>query len=249
MTPHETHEPTSNAPYARARTMASAAPELGAGRSVQKAPGRPATLLVVLLGVGAVWAWSRPRPPHKAKRRPDMPTLARGRGLHVERTVTVQRSPDELYRAWRDLESLPRLLPGHLVSVTPVGPGRTRWVVAGPGGLRAGWEAELTADEPGRLIAWRSVPGASVDIAGSVRFDPAPGRRGTEIKVILTYAPPGGKLGAAAAALAGGGGDRLVREALRRFKQLVETGEIANALMRQEGQDTSAVADRAVRSA
>ena len=163
-----------------------------------------------------------------------MPTLAGGRGLHVERTVTVQRSPDEAYRAWRDLESLPRLLPGYLVSVTPAERGRTRWVVAGPGGLRASWEAELTADEPGRLIAWRSVPGASVDIAGSVRFDPAPGGRGTEIKVILTYAPPGGKLGAAAAALAGGGGDRLVREALRRFKQLVETGEIADASMRRE---------------
>ena len=177
-----------------------------------------------------------------------MPTLAGGRGLHVERTVTVQRSPDEAYRAWRDLESLPRLLPGFLVSVTPSGGGRTRWVVAGPGGLRASWEAELTADEPGRLIAWRSVPGASVDVAGSVRFDPAPGERGTEIKVILAYAPPAGKLGAAAAALAGGSGDRLVRDALRRFKQLVETGEIAEASRRHETTNPSA-ANRAVRSA
>jgi uncharacterized membrane protein len=107
----------------------------------------------------------------------------------------------------------------------------------------------LTADEPGRLIAWRSVPGASVDIGGSVRFEPAPGGRGSEVKVILTYAPPGGKLGAAAAALAGGGGDRLVREALRRFKQLVETGEIAEASMRREDQDAVRAANRAVRSA
>ena len=152
---------------------------------------------MALLGVGALWVWSRPRQALKGKRRPDMPTLAGGRGLHVERTVTVQGSPDEAYRAWRDLESLPRLLPGYLLSVTSSEGGRTRWVVAGPGGLRASWEAELTADEPGRLIAWRSVPGASVDIAGSVRFDPAPGGRGTEIKVILTYAPPAGKLGAA----------------------------------------------------
>lgn len=228
--------------------LSAAAPEAGPGRVTRQARDA-ATLLGVLLGVGALWVWSRPRSSHKAKRRPDMPTLAGGRGLHVERTVTVQRSPDECYRAWRDLESLPRLLPGYLVSVTSVGPGRTRWVVAGPGGLRASWEAELTADEPGRLIAWRSVPGSSVDIAGSVRFDPAPGGRGTEIKVILTYAPPGGKLGAAAAALAGGGGDRLVREALRRFKQLVETGEIADASTRHEGQDPSAAADRTVRSA
>jgi uncharacterized membrane protein len=217
------------------------------GRVTRQASG-PATLLVVLLSAGALWVWFRPRPPHTAKRRPDMPTLPGGRGLHVERTVTVQRSPDELHRAWRDLESLPRLLPGYLVSVTPVGPARTRWVVAGPGGLRTSWEAEFTADEPGRLIGWRSVPGASVDIAGSVRFDPAPGGRGTEVKVILTYAPPGGKLGAAAAALAGGGGDRLVREALRRFKQLMETGEIAEAAQLREA-DIPVTADRAVRSA
>ena len=203
---------------------------------------------MALLGVGALWVWFRPRPARKGKRRPDMPTLAGGRGLHVARTVTVQRSPDEAYRAWRDLESLPRLLPGHLLSVTSSESRRTRWVVAGPGGLRASWEAELTADEPGRLIAWRSVPGASVDIAGSVRFDSAPGGRGTEIKVILTYAPPAGKLGAAAAALAGGGGDRLVREALRRFKQLVETGEIAEAPGRRETTTPSAAA-RAARSA
>jgi uncharacterized membrane protein len=169
-----------------------------------------------------------------------MPTLAGGRGLHVERAITVQRPAGDVYRAWRDLESLPRLLPGHLVSVTPSGIGRTRWVVAGPGGLRASWDAELTADEPGRLIAWRSAPGSTVDIAGSVRFEPAPGQRGTEVKVILTYAPPGGKLGAAAAALGGGGGDRLVREALRRFRQLLETGEIAEAAAWHEPRDPGA---------
>jgi uncharacterized membrane protein len=248
MTPHRTPEPTSTVPYPTGRTVLSAAaPEPGPGRVTHR--GGPATLLVVLLGAGALWVWSRPRPRHDAKRRPDMPTLAGGRGLHVERTVTVQRSPDECYRAWRDFESLPRLLPGYHVSVTPIGPGRTRWVVGGPGGLRASWEAELTADEPGRLIGWRSAPGSSVDIAGSVRFDPAPGGRGTEIKVIVTYAPPGGKLDAASAALAGGGGDRLVREALRRFKQVVETGVMAEAPRRHEGRDTSAAADRAVRSA
>jgi uncharacterized membrane protein len=242
-----TSEPTSTVPYLTGRTVPSEARETEPGRVTRQASG-PAMLLVMLLGVGGLWVWSRPRPPHTAKRRPHMPTLAGGRGLHVERTVTVQRSPDELYRAWRDLESLPRLLPGDLVSVAPVGAAGTRWVVAGPGGLRASWEAELTADEPGRLIAWRSAPGSSVDIAGSVRFEPAPGERGTEITVILTYAPPAGRLGAAAAALAGGGGDRLVREALRRFKQRAETGEIADASMRREGQGTSA-ADHAVRSA
>lgn len=246
MTPDMT-DFTSNVPDQHSHTIPFAAAERGPRRATHPAPGPPAALLVLVLGVGTLWAWSRRRPTAPAKRRPDMPTLAGGRGRHVERTVTVQRSPDEVYRAWRDLESLPRLLPGHLVSVTASGRERTRWVVAG-GGLRASWEAELTADEPGRLIAWRSVPGARVDIAGSVRFEPAPGQRGTEVKVILTYAPPGGKLGAAAAALGGGGGDRLVREALRRFKQLMETGEVAEATARHESRDPRA-ARRAVRSA
>jgi uncharacterized membrane protein len=239
---------SSTVPYPTGRTVLSAAAaEPKPGQMTCQVRG-PATLLVVLLGVGALWVWSRPRPPHKVKHRPDMPTLAGRRGLHVERTVTIERAPDEVYRAWRDFGSLARLLPGYLVSVTPSEAGRTRWVVAGPAGLRASWEAELTADEPGRLLGWRSLSGSSVDIGGSVRFEPAPGGRGTEIKVILTYAPPAGKLGAIAAALSGGGGDRLVREALRRFKQLLETGEMADASMRREDRETSA-ADRAVRSA
>lgn len=230
-----------------ARTIRSAVSELTRGRIAGEAPGRNGTILVVILGAAAIWAWSRSRPAPKAKRRPDMPTLAGGRGLHVERTMTVQREPGEVYLAWRDLESLPRLLPGYLASVTPSGDGRTRWVVAGPGGLRASWDAELTADQPARLIAWRSVSGSTMNIAGSVHFGPGPAGRGTEVKVILSYAPPGGKLGAAAAALAGGGGDRLVREALRRFKQLLETGEIAETSMRPER--PGATAQRTVRSA
>jgi uncharacterized membrane protein len=183
--------------------------------------------MALAVGAGAVWMWSRAPVSRKIKRRPDMPTLAAGRGLHVERTVTVRRSVDEVYEAWRDLERLPRLLPESLVAVTPSGRGRSHWVVRGPGGVRLSWQAELTADEERRLLAWRSVPGSHVDIAGSVRFTSAPKHRGTEVKVILTYSPPGGKLGAAAATLFGRNADRQVREALRRFKQLMEAGEVA----------------------
>jgi uncharacterized membrane protein len=194
------------------------------------------------VGVAVLWASSRASIRQREKRRPDMPTLAAGRGVHVERTVTVRAPAVAVYDEWRDLQRLPRLLPSHIVSVVPAGPGRTRWTIAGPAGVTARWDAELSADEPGRLLAWRSLSDGDVDIAGSVRFSPAPGERGTEVKVILTYAPPGGKVGAAAAALLGRGGDRLVREALRRFKQLVETGEITEAV-------STVPADRAVRSA
>ncbi|HWC03012.1 MAG TPA: SRPBCC family protein [Methylomirabilota bacterium] len=212
------------------------------GRTVDHR-GRELALMAVAAGLGVLWIWSKgPRRRVSPKRRPDMPTLAAGRGLHVERTMTVRRSADDVYQAWRDLERLPRLLPEHLVSVTALGPGQSRWVMTGPGGVTMIWEAELTADEPGRLLAWRSDPGADLDVAGSVRFTPAPGERGTEIKVILTYAPPGRKVGAAVAALLGQGGDRLVREALRRFKQVMETGEISVAARsreaRQEGYGT-----------
>jgi len=106
MTPHR----NSNVPDQGDRRIPSPGSHLGGGAA--RTPGRDVRLLVVLIGAGALWAWSRQRPAPKSKRRPDMPTLAGGRGLHVERTVTVQQSPDEVYHAWRDLESLPRLLPG-----------------------------------------------------------------------------------------------------------------------------------------
>jgi uncharacterized membrane protein len=196
--------------------------------TVTERPDRHLALVAMMVGAGALLMWSQRPRRRAAKRRPDMPTLAAGRGLHVERTMTIQRSTDEVYRAWSDLEGLRRLLPDRL-SVTSLGQGRSRWRMTGPGGIAMTWEAELTADEPSRLLAWRSVPGADVDIAGSVRFGAAPGGRGTEVKVIVAYSPPGGKLGAAAAAMLGQGGDRLLREALRRFKQLMETGEMTTA--------------------
>ena len=187
-----------------------------------------AVALVVAIGAG-VWALERARHGRRVpKRRPDMPTLAGGRGAHVERTVTILRSPAELYAEWRDLERLPRIM-SHLESVTPLVGLRSRWVVRGPGDTSLTWEAEIVADEPERLIAWRSVGQADVQHAGSVRFTPAPGNRGTEVKVILTYDPPAGRLGVALATILGRSPDQDVREDLRRFKQRMESREVATA--------------------
>ena len=157
-----------------------------------------------------------------------MPALAGGKGIHVERMVTILRSPAELYAEWMDLERLPELM-SHLVSVTLLGGPRSRWVARGPAGMRLTWEAEIMANEPGHLLAWRSVGEGDVENAGSVRFTPAPGDRGTEVKVILTYAPPAGRLGAAVAMMLGGSADQEVREDLRRFKQRMEAREIATS--------------------
>jgi uncharacterized membrane protein len=148
--------------------------------------------------------------------------------------VTVNRAPDELYRQWRDLSRLPGLLPP-VESVTPLGEKRSRWTVRGPGDMRLTWEAEIVADEPGKLIAWRSVESADVDNAGSVRFRPAPAGRGTEVEVRLSYAPPAGRAGGALAAVFGKSGDQQVREALRRFKQQMESGEMAVGAARRGG--------------
>jgi uncharacterized membrane protein len=163
------------------------------------------------------------------KRRPDMPTLAGGRGFRVERTMTINRTPDELYRVWRNLEHLRELMP-HLESVTELGETRSHWVAHGPAGVTVEWDAELVADEPGRLIAWRSIEGADVDNAGSVRFAASPGDRGTEVKVRLSYAPPAGRLGNVVATIFGRGADRQIREDLRRFKQRMEAREVAVAV-------------------
>ncbi len=201
-------------------------------KSDPKAWAATGALTVVAVAAGAAWVASRnPRWRHDGKRRPDMPALAAGRGARVERTVTILRSPEELYARWRDLAHLPELM-AHLESVTPIDDKRSRWVARGPGGTRVAWEAEITADEPGRLIAWRSVDGADIENAGSVRFTEAPGGRGTEVKVLLSYELPAGRLGEAAVSWLGESGDQEVREDLRRFKQQMETGEIANAAPR-----------------
>ena len=199
-------------------------------------PEMVVTATAALVGVG-VWALARGqrgrgRPD---KRRPDMPSLAGGRGIHVERAVAIMRSADEVYRRWRDFSRLPEILP-HLESVTALDGTRSRWVVRGPGNTPICWDAELTADEPGRLIAWRSIGDADVENAGSVRFTPAPDDRGTEVKVVLTYAPPIGRLADLVATAFGRSGEREVREGLRRFKQWMETDEVATAARNRQSE-------------
>jgi uncharacterized membrane protein len=101
-------------------------------------------------------------------------------------------------------------------------------VAKAPGGT-VEWEAEITADRPGELIAWRSLPGARVPNAGRVRFEPAPGGRGAVVRVELDYNPPGGVLGAAVARLFGEEPNQQVAGDLRRFKQVIETGEVVRS--------------------
>jgi len=152
-------------------------------------------------------------------------TRAEESSVRFRRAITVDRSPQELYRFWRDFENLPRVM-RYLVSVRSIGGTRSHWVARGPAGKSVEWDAEITEDQPNVYLSWRSLPGADVDNSGSVTFDPAPGNRGTIVRVELEYTPPGGIFGATIAKLFGRSPEQEIRVDLYRLKQLLETGEI-----------------------
>lgn len=146
------------------------------------------------------------------------------RGIHVEEVMTVNKSPEELYAYWRNFSNLPQIME-YLKSVTCLDDTRSHWVAEGPAGHLVEWDAEIINDEPNRTIAWRSLANSEVDNAGSVRFVLAPGDRGTEVKVVIDYIPPAGKIGWVVAKLFGKDPAMEIREDLRRFKRVMETGE------------------------
>jgi uncharacterized membrane protein len=158
--------------------------------------------------------------------------VTRGRRItaasRVSASVTINRSAEDAYRFWHDFENLPRFM-SHLESVRILDHRRSRWTAAAPAGRRVEWDAEIVADRRNEMIMWRSVEGAAVPNSGSVRFVPAAGGRGTEVRVELEYQPPGRRLGAAIARLFGENPQQQVRDDLRRFKQIIETGEITRS--------------------
>jgi uncharacterized membrane protein len=161
------------------------------------------------------------------------------RGIKVEKSVTINRSPAELYSFWKNFENLPRFM-NHLESVKITGEGRSHWVAKAPAGRTVEWDAEIYNEKENELIAWRSLEGADVDNAGSVRFEPATGGRGTVVKVTLKYDPPGGVIGAAIARLFGEEPSQQIEEDLHRFKQVMETGETATTERQTSGSSAGA---------
>jgi uncharacterized membrane protein len=147
-----------------------------------------------------------------------------GKGYRVDRSITINRPPAELFRIWHNFEGLPRFM-SNLVSVTSEGR-RSHWVAKAPAGTKVEWDAEIINEEPDRLIAWRSLKDSQVSVAGSVHFTAAPGGQGTIVRVELKYDPPAGRLGAWASWLAGQDPDKQIEEDLRRFKQLIEAGQL-----------------------
>jgi uncharacterized membrane protein len=143
----------------------------------------------------------------------------------IHRAITIRRDPDDVYAYWRQLDNLPVFMK-HLERVDIMDTTRSHWVAKAPLGGRVEWDAQITDDQPGRLIGWTSVGNAQIWNRGSVRFERAPKDRGTEVHVELEYAPPAGAIGSTLARLLGEEPGNQVSGDLRRLKQVLETGDV-----------------------
>ncbi len=151
--------------------------------------------------------------------------LSYGRGIKIRRSVTINnKTREELYGFWRNFENLPHFMK-HIESVRVIDETHSHWVLKGLAGGTVEWDAEVVANRENELIGWRSVAGM-VNHAGSVRFEDAPGGRGTVVRVQLQYNPPGGRVADTLAKLLGQSAEQQISDDMRRFKQLMEAGEI-----------------------
>ena len=149
----------------------------------------------------------------------------RQRKLEAHSSVLINCSPQDAYRLWHNFEDLP-LFMHHLDSVKQTGDRRYRWIALGPMGTRIHWDAEIVHDHENESISWHSLPGSDITVAGFVEFRTAPAHRGTFLRAFIQYRPPAGALGHALAKILGKDLNFLMRQDLRRFKALMETGEI-----------------------
>ena len=184
---------------------------------------RPARLAISALAVAGVTALDLFAAQRLGR---NAATLERAAMVRVEQVVTVNRSIEAVYQFWKAFENFPSFM-RHLEAVTLIDDRRSHWKAKAPAGASVEWDAEITQDRPNEWIVWESLADADVQHFGSVRFQPAPGARGTEVRVQLQYRPPAGTLGRGVAWMFGEEPDQQIREDLRRFKQIMETGEVA----------------------
>src|SRR5688572_17281829 len=148
--------------------------------------------------------------------------------IEIKTALTVGRPPEEVYRFWRDFDNLPRFM-NHLEAVRITGERTSHWKAKVPVGMTVEWDAEIIEDRQNELIVWQSLENADIENSGSVRFTPAPGDRGTEIMLEMHFHPPGGTLGAKFARMFDEVPKMQMRNDLRRFKQVLETGEVVHS--------------------
>ncbi len=158
------------------------------------------------------------------------------KGIRVEQAITIDRPAEDLYRYWRDPENLPKLM-DHVQSVTAKDERIFHWIALGEGKMKLEWDAEIVSEEEGRLIAWQSLKGSDLGTTASVHFKKAPGNRGTEVKLVFMYGPIARTPGSKVRKLLGEEPAREIRGSLRKFKQLMETGEIATIEGQPSGEE------------
>lgn len=197
---------------------------LGGGTLISYGVARRSRLswMLVPLGAGMVYRAARANRHIGEDQAVSVPF---GEGVCIEESVIIDKSPEELYTFWRNLENL-RFIK-QLEAVYVLDDLHSHWIVRAPAGQKIQWDAEIINEIPNRLIGWRSLANADVPNAGSVHFDPAPDGRGTIVQVEIEYQPPIARVGDAVAKLLGQDAGQLVRENLKRFKALMETGEMA----------------------
>ena len=145
--------------------------------------------------------------------------------FYAETSFAINSTPEEAYRFWRNLENLP-LFMRHLESVRAIDDKRSEWKAYGPLGVRLRWTAEIAEEKEPEWLVWRTLEGSDIEHVGSVQFRPAPGNRGTIVTAVMEYNPPAGAVGKTLATIVGKDPEFTLREDLRRFKQLIEAGEI-----------------------
>jgi uncharacterized membrane protein len=194
--------------------------------------GRAAVSFAAVTGILAVDALAASQLT-RHRRHPLISGVAAPTDLYFEASIATAKSPEECYRFWRNVENLPRFMDG-VQSVQARDERRLHWVAEGPAQSTIEWDCEITEDRPGSALAWRTVDGAQIPNAGSVIFEGAPSGRGTIVRLSIHYSPSGGRLTTGLARLLRQDPQARVREDLRRFKQLLEAGEIATT----QGQPT-----------
>lgn len=151
--------------------------------------------------------------------------------IEIAEVVTINKPREEVYKYWRRLENLPKFMT-HLQSVNQLDNKRSHWVASIPGTENfenvgnVEWDAEIVEEEENSRLVWRSVPGASIDNSGEVRFTNAPQGRGTELHAVIKYRPPQGMIGEVASKLLNPVFKKMVEGDIKRFKRLLETNSV-----------------------
>lgn len=194
----------------------------------------PVGALVALLGGGMLYRAATGHSPTfqtlgvntAVKTNKDNVSVPHEQGVHVTSTVTINHPVEDLYRFWRNLENLPRIM-SQLESVEVLNDKRSRWTAKGPAGMSVSWESEIINEVENEVIGWRSLENSQIANAGAVRFTPSANGQQTEVKIEMEYVPPAGNVGVAVAKLFNQDPQQQTDDDLRRFKQHVESGTIA----------------------